>query len=106
MLKDHDLWSKKIKDHLNDLDLLQNLDPFFGWWSDLGSYQDPTNDLDLFHEFSQKIRSKIKDPFQNIPTSGVPNSVPPLDSLDNTDLPKHMRYQYSFETQSEAVSVW
>ena len=79
MLKDHDLWSKKIKDTLNDLDLLQNLDPYFGWGSDLRSYQDPSNDLDLCHDFSQKIRSKIKDHFQDIPTSGIPNSVPNLE---------------------------
>ena len=61
MGKDHDLWSEKIKDHLNDLDLLQNLDPFFGWGSDLSSYQDPSNDLDLCHDFLRRSdqRSKI-----------------------------------------------
>ena len=77
MGKDHDLWSEKFKDHLNDLNLLQNFDPFFVWGSDLSSCQDPSNDLDLCHDFSQKIRSKIKDHFKNVPTSGTPNSVPP-----------------------------
>ena len=57
---------------------------FFVWGSDLSSYQDPSNDLDLCHDFSQKIRSKIKDHFQNKPTSGIPNSIPPF---DNNDLP-------------------
>ena len=56
--------------------------------SDQSSYQDPSNDLDLCHDFSQKIISKIRDHFQNIPTSGIPNSIPPF---DNNDLPKHLR---------------
>ena len=34
------------------------------------------------------------DHFQNIQTSGEPNSVPPF---YNNDLPQHLRYQYSFE---------
>ena len=53
---------------------------------------------------SSKDQIKDQRSFLNIPTTGVPNSMP---LLDNTELPKHLRYQYSFEIQSDpdAISV-